>query len=300
MQTTPLTKNDYKGSPSTLCTGCGHDLISTQISNACFQLGIHPFDVAKISGIGCSSKLPAYFMSQSFAFNSMHGRMAPVATGAKLANPQLKILGISGDGDTASIGIGGFIHLIKRNVPMVYIVANNGVYGLTKGQFSPTADPHSPRKTGEIFLHDTLDLCTLSLELGCGFVARSFVGNPAQFAKVLQKAFEHPGTALIDVLSPCITFNNHNESTKSYPYLKAHEVPMAETAPFADPLQAIAAIRESYRKGEILTGLFYSQPEGPTLPEKLHSPARPLSEMGVDNLRPNQQKFEMMMEEYLA
>ena len=134
MQPTPLSKNDYKGSPSTLCTGCGHDLISTQISNACLQMGIHPFSVAKMSGIGCSSKLPAYFMSQSFAFNSMHGRMAPVTTGAKLANPQLKMIGISGDGDTASIGLGGFVHLVKRNLPMVYIVADNGVYGLTKGQ----------------------------------------------------------------------------------------------------------------------------------------------------------------------
>lgn len=299
MSSAPLTKNDYKGSPSTLCVGCGHDLISTQISNACFQLGIHPFEVAKMSGIGCSSKLPAYFMSQSFAFNSMHGRMAPVTTGAKLANPELRMLGISGDGDTASIGIGGFVHLVKRNLPLVYIVANNGVYGLTKGQFSPTADPHSPRRNGEIFLFETLDLCTLSLELGCGFVARTSVSNPVQFNMILKKAFEHSGTAVLDVLSPCITFNNHEESTKSYTYVKSHEVAMKETPPFDDPLQASVEIRKAYKNGEILTGLFYQNTESPTLPEKLACPSRPLSTYREAELRPSEKDFEAMMAEYL-
>ncbi|MBV2167737.1 MAG: hypothetical protein KUL82_03420 [Bdellovibrio sp.] len=299
MQSPSLSKNDYKGSPSTLCTGCGHDLISNQISNACFNLGIHPFEVAKMSGIGCSSKLPAYFMSQSFAFNSMHGRMAPVTTGAKLANPQLKMLGISGDGDTASIGIGGFVHLIKRNLPMVYLVANNGVYGLTKGQFSPTADPRSPRKNGEIFLFETLDVCTLSLELGCGFVARSFVGNPSQLSMILQKAFQHNGTAIIDILSPCITFNNHDESMKSYSYLKAHEVPMKEVGPFADPLAATAEIRKAYKNGEVLTGIFYENTEAATLLEKLNAPTRPLASYRETDLRPSRETFETMMAEYM-
>ncbi|NUN07109.1 MAG: 2-oxoacid:ferredoxin oxidoreductase subunit beta [Bdellovibrio sp.] len=299
MQPQNLTKNDYKGSPSTLCTGCGHDLISTQISNACFQLGIHPFEVAKMSGIGCSSKLPAYFMSQSFAFNSMHGRMAPVTTGAKLANPQLKMLGISGDGDTASIGLGGFVHLVKRNLPMVYIVADNGVYGLTKGQFSPTADPTSPRKNGELFLNDTLDICTLSLELGCGFVARTFVGNPTQLSAILQKALQHPGTAVIDILSPCITFNNHEGSTKSYTYLKAHEVPMRETPPFADPLAAVAEIRKSYKNGEVLTGIFFENTAAKTLLEKLPGPSSPLALYNADELRPSPESFESMMAQYM-
>lgn len=299
MQNSPLSKNDYKGSPSTLCTGCGHDLISNQIANVCFQLGIHPFEVAKMSGIGCSSKLPAYFMSQSFAFNSMHGRMAPVTTGAKLANPRLKMLGISGDGDTASIGIGGFAHLVKRNLPMVYIVANNGVYGLTKGQFSPTADPHSPRKNGEIFLFETLDVCTLSLELGCGFVARGFVGNPSQLSLILQKAFQHSGTAVIDILSPCITFNNHEESTKSYTYLKAHEVPMKEVPPFSDALAATAEIRKAYKDGKVLTGIFYDNPEAPTLLEKLNTTDRPLSSLTEVDLRPSCESFEKMMAQYL-
>lgn len=299
MSSPALTKNDYKGSPSTLCTGCGHDLISNQISNACFNLGIHPFEVAKMSGIGCSSKLPAYFMSQSFAFNSMHGRMAPVTTGAKLANPTLKMLGISGDGDTASIGIGGFVHLIKRNLPMVYLVANNGVYGLTKGQFSPTAEPQSPRKNGEIFLFESLDVCTLSLELGCGFVARGFVGNPSQLSMLIQKAFQHSGTAIIDILSPCITFNNHEESTKSYPYLKAHEVPMKEVAPFADPLTAIAEIRNAYKDGKVLTGLFHENKESTNLLEKLNTPLRPLASYQEEDLRPSRESFESMMAEYM-
>lgn len=299
MPSTPLTKNDYKGSPSTLCTGCGHDLISNQISNACLQLGIHPFEVAKMSGIGCSSKLPAYFMSQSFAFNSMHGRMAPVATGAKLANSDLKMLGISGDGDTASIGIGGFVHLIKRDLPLVYLVANNGVYGLTKGQFSPTAEPTSPKKNGELFLFETLDLCTLALELGCRFVARSFVGNPQQLSQILQRALQHHGTAVIDILSPCITFNNHDESTKSYAYLKAHEVSMKEVSPFTDPLLAMAEIRQAYRNGEVLTGIFYENTTGTSLLEKLKTPSRPLAFLGVAELRPSPTSFEAMMAEYM-
>jgi 2-oxoglutarate ferredoxin oxidoreductase subunit beta len=234
-------------------------------------------------------------MSQSFAFNSMHGRMAPVTTGAKLSNPKLKMLGISGDGDTASIGIGGFIHLIKRNLPMVYIVANNGVYGLTKGQFSPTADHGVQRKGGEIFLHESLDVCTLSLELGCGFVARGFVGNPLQLAAILKKAFEFDGTAVIDILSPCITFNNHDSSTKSYPYLKSHEVPMKETPPFEDALAAIREIRNGYKNGEVLTGVFIEQKQQKNLLEKLDASETAHSNLKEEDLRPNREIFDQLM-----
>ncbi|OFZ30686.1 MAG: hypothetical protein A2622_13530 [Bdellovibrionales bacterium RIFCSPHIGHO2_01_FULL_40_29] len=294
----PLTKDDYKGQPSTLCTGCGHDLISNQIISACFSLGINPLDVLKISGIGCSSKLPAYFMSKSFAFNSMHGRMAPVATGAKLVNPKMKVLGVSGDGDTASIGIGGFVHLIRKNVPMVYIVANNGVYGLTKGQFSPTADKASPTKHGELTLFESLDLCTLALELGCGFVARGFVGDAKQMVQILQAALQHSGTAFIDVLSPCVTFNNHDTSTKSYTYLKAHEVPLKITDGFNDPATATYAIKEAYKKGEVLTGVFYQNSGHKTLLETLEVSDTPLRSFNEKEMRPSQSEFEKTMAEY--
>lgn len=298
MENNKLTKEDYKGSPSTLCTGCGHDLISSQIVHACMQLGIKPSEVAKISGIGCSSKLPAYFMSQSFAFNSMHGRMAPVATGAKLAMPSLRILGISGDGDTASIGIGGFTHLVKRNLPMVYIIANNGVYGLTKGQFSPTADTRSLRKNGELFLLENFDLCTLSLELGCDFVARAYVGHANQVSEILQSAFSHNGTAVIDILSPCIAFNNHEASMKSYQYLKAHEVPIKEVSPYADRYDAISNIKNAYKDGEILTGIFYKNNIQKIYLDSLNRDNSSLSEYSEKDLRPNECTFNKMLETY--
>ncbi|MCB0413597.1 MAG: hypothetical protein KDD50_04650, partial [Bdellovibrionales bacterium] len=215
-----LSKNDYKGAESTLCTGCGHDSVTNHLISALFQLDINPHQLIKISGIGCSSKTPTYFSNASFGFNSIHGRMAPLATGAGVANRQLKVVGISGDGDTASIGIGGFAHLIRRNIPMVYIVENNGVYGLTKGQFSATADLETKGKHGEKNVFENIDLCSLAIELGCGFVARSFSGNAKELVPLIEAAFKHNGTAFIDVISPCVTFANHDGSTKSYNSLK--------------------------------------------------------------------------------
>ncbi len=220
---------DYSGGKSTLCTGCGHDSVTQHILNAYFKSGVHPHNVVKLSGIGCSSKTTAYFMNASHGFNSIHGRMAAVATGAKLANQNLKIIGISGDGDTASIGLGGFVHLIRRNVPMVYIIENNGVYGLTKGQFSATADNESLRKSShEANPFQAIDICALAIESGCEFVARSFSGDGKQLVALIQAAIEHSGTAVIDVISPCITYANHEGSTKSYDYVREHKVALQD------------------------------------------------------------------------
>ncbi|MCJ8276664.1 MAG: thiamine pyrophosphate-dependent enzyme, partial [Bdellovibrionales bacterium] len=213
-------RKSYTGKKSTLCSGCGHDSITNHLVTSLFKSSVNPYKVAKISGIGCSSKTPTYFLDKSAGFNSVHGRMAPVATGVKLANRGLKIVGVSGDGDTASIGMGGFTHLLRRNLPMVYIVENNGVYGLTKGQFSATADQGSNRKSGEINTFASIDLCSLAIEMGCGFVARSFSGDAKQLVPLLRAAMEFEGTAFIDVISPCVTFANHDGSTKSYNAVK--------------------------------------------------------------------------------
>lgn len=291
-----LSKKEYQGSPSTLCTGCGHDQITSHIVTALFELGISPYQVVKTSGIGCSSKTPAYFLGTSFGINFIHGRMAPLATGSVVANPGLIHIGISGDGDTASIGLGGFAHLVRRNVPMVYIVANNGVYGLTKGQFSATSDPGAKLKTGEVNPFETIDICTMALDLGATFVARSFSGDMKQMVALIKAAIKHKGLAVLDVISPCVTFNNHDGSTKSFSYVKAHDlrlhdlgfIPAEESiqvdmlpgdtkeVTFADGSRlllkkleedydpsdsylAIRRIHESRKKGEILTGLFYIQ-----------------------------------------
>src|SRR5689334_24156845 len=218
-----LTRNDYKGLPSTLCKGCGHDSISARIISVAYDLSINPTQLIKMSGIGCSSKTPAYFLNQSHGFNSLHGRMPSATTGALLANHTLKAIGVSGDGDTTSIGLGQFIHLVRRNVPMVYIVENNGVYGLTKGQFSATADEGQKLKTGVVNDMPPMDLCALAVELGCGFVARGFAGDPKQMVNILKAAIAHDGTCVIDVISPCVTFNNHEGSTKGYTYAKEHQ-----------------------------------------------------------------------------
>ncbi len=223
-----LTQADYKGAPSTLCDGCGHDAITAQIIKACYEAGVNPHMVAKLSGIGCSSKTPAYFLSRSHGFNAVHGRMPSVATGVSMANKQLQLLAVSGDGDTASIGIGQFVHIVRRNVPIVYIVENNGVYGLTKGQFSATAEKGAKLKTGVRNDLQSIDLCSLAIELGCGFVARSFAGDPKQLVALLKAAMSHKGTAVLDVVSPCVTFNNHEGSTKAYKYAKEHEDPLHE------------------------------------------------------------------------
>src|SRR5256885_6112848 len=217
---------DYKGGRTTLCAGCGHNAISERIIDAMFEMGVPPERVAKLSGIGCSSKSPAYFMNRSHSFNSVHGRMPSVATGAMLANRNLIALGISGDGDTASIGIAQFIHLMRRNLPMIYIIEDNGVYGLTKGQFSATADLGSVLKTGVINDLPPIDTCALAIQLGATFVARSFSGDKKQLLAMLKAAIAHNGTVMLDVISPCVTFNDHEGSTKSYKFTKDHEEPL--------------------------------------------------------------------------
>ena len=240
--------DDYKGGASTLCKGCGHDSITSSIIKACYELGIDSHHLVKLSGIGCSSKTPAYFLKNSHGFNSLHGRMATIATGVSMANKGLKAIGVSGDGDTASIGMGHFVHLIRRNVPIVYIVENNGVYGLTKGQFSATADDGSFLKTGEINNQPPIDLCALAIQLGCQFVARSFSGDPKQVVPLIEAAMAHNGTAFIDIISPCITFNDHEGSTKSNKFTREHRQPLHDLdfIPYYD--ETIA----DYKEGEKL------------------------------------------------
>src|SRR5579862_1717979 len=217
---------DYRGGKTTLCAGCGHNAISERIIDAMYEMGVQPQRVAKLSGIGCSSKTPAYFLSRSHSFNAVHGRMPSIATGAVLANRGLMALGVSGDGDTASIGIGQFAHLMRRNLPIIYIIEDNGVYGLTKGQFSATADIGSKLKTGVINDLPPIDTCALAIELGATFVGRSFSGDKKQLAAMMKAAIAHRGTVMLDVISPCVTFNDHEGSTKSYKYMKDHEEPL--------------------------------------------------------------------------
>src|SRR5271167_3991514 len=217
---------DYRGGKTTLCAGCGHNAISERIIDAMYEMGVQPERLMKLSGIGCSSKSPAYFMSRSHSFNSVHGRMPSVATGALLANRTMKALGVSGDGDTASIGVGQFVHLMRRNVPIIYVIEDNGVYGLTKGQFSATDDIGSKLKTGVINDLPPIDTCTLAIQLGATFVGRSFSGDKKQLLAMLKAALSHRGSVMIDVISPCTTFNDHEGSTKSYKYMKDHEEPL--------------------------------------------------------------------------
>src|SRR5215471_11574747 len=219
---------DYKGGKTTLCAGCGHNAISERIIDAMFEMGVKPERVAKLSGIGCSSKSPAYFMSRAHSFNAVHGRMPSVATGAVLANRGLMALGVSGDGDTASIGMGQFVHLMRRNLPLMYIIEDNGVYGLTKGQVSATADLGSKLKTGVINDLPAIDTCTLAVQLGATFVGRSFSGDKKQLLAMLKAAIAHKGTVMLDVVSPCVTFNDHEGSTKSYKYMQEHEEAITE------------------------------------------------------------------------
>src|SRR5246127_2119425 len=219
---------DYKGGKTTLCAGCGHNAISERIIDAMYEMGVHPERVAKMSGIGCSPEGPAYFMSRSHSFNSVHGRMPSVTTGAVLANRNLIALGVSGDGDSASIGIGQFVHLMRRNLPTIYIIEDNGVYGLTKGQFSATADVGSKLKTGVVNDLPPIDTCSLAIELGATFVGRSFSGDKRQLHSMLKAAIAHRGTVMLDVISPCVTFNDHEGSTKSYSYVKDHDEPLQD------------------------------------------------------------------------
>ena len=234
-----LSKTDYTGKPSTLCKGCGHDSITNAIIQSYYELAIPPHELVKFSGIGCSSKTPTYFVERGHGFNSVHGRMPSLATGAKTANHKLTTIGISGDGDTASIGMGQYCHLVRRNVDMVYIIENNGTYGLTKGQFSATADQGSKAKKGASNPFPMVDCCALAIELGATFVARSFSGDRKQMIQLLKAAHSHRGIAILDIISPCVTFNNHPGSTKSYTFAKDHDVPLHELGyvPYYDEIQ---------------------------------------------------------------
>jgi 2-oxoglutarate/2-oxoacid ferredoxin oxidoreductase subunit beta len=325
---------EYKGGKTTLCAGCGHNAISERIIDAMFEMGVKPESVAKLSGIGCSSKSPAYFMSRSHSFNSVHGRMPSLATGAMLANRNLLALGVSGDGDTASIGIGQFVHLMRRNLPIIYIIEDNGVYGLTKGQFSATADIGSKLKTGVINDLPPIDTCALAIELGATFVGRSFSGDKRQLLSMLKAAIAHHGTVMLDVVSPCVTFNDHDGSTKSYKYMKDHEEPLQDInfvphfediAVDYDPgsmlevtmhdgsrlrlrkleenydptnrIDAIHRLLEAHEKQEVLTGVFYVNPKAPSFVEMLNMTDQPLATLPESVTRPSREVLEQCMEE---
>ncbi len=322
-------KKEYEGALSTLCAGCGHDSISAAIIQACFELSIPPHRIAKISGIGCSSKTPTYFLANSHGFNSVHGRMPSVATGAVMANKDLTYIGVSGDGDTASIGMGQFAHVVRRNLNMVYIVMNNGCYGLTKGQDSATADVGSIGKAGVATQFSSIDLAGLALELGAGFVARSFSGDKEQLIPLIKAGISHEGFALIDVLSPCVTFNNTTTSTKSYSYVRDHMgstsiadfVPekteiTAAVAPGenkyiemhdgslihlsslaagwdpSDRLSAINAIHKANAKGEVLTGLLFVDERQPEVHKLLNTCDTPLNALSREELMPGMEVLE--------
>jgi len=329
-----LTVLDYRGGKTTLCAGCGHNAISERIIDAMYEMGVPPERVIKPSGIGCSSKSPAYFMSRSHSFNAVHGRMPSVATGAVLANHRLIALGVSGDGDTASIGIGQFVHLMRRNLPIIYIIEDNGVYGLTKGQFSATADLGSKLKTGVINDLPPIDTCALAISLGATLVGRSFSGDKKQLHSMLKAAIAHKGTVMLDVVSPCVTFNDHEGSTKSYKYMKDHEEPLQDidfvpsfeeinveydegtTVEVTmhdgsrlrlrkleedyDPTNRINAIRrlgEAHEKNEVLTGVFYVNPQAPNFMEMLNVTEQSLATLPESATRPGREVLEQVMEE---
>ncbi|MDE3105811.1 MAG: 2-oxoacid:ferredoxin oxidoreductase subunit beta [Acidobacteriota bacterium] len=324
---------DYRGGKTTLCAGCGHNAISERIIDACYEMGVQPERLMKLSGIGCSSKSPAYFMSRSFSFNSVHGRMPSVATGAMLANSTMKALGVSGDGDTASIGVGQFVHLMRRNLPMVYIVENNGVYGLTKGQFSATADLGSKLKTGVINDLPPIDICALAIQLGATFVGRSFSGDKKQLLTMLKAALSHKGTVLLDVISPCVTFNDHEGSTKSYKYMQEHEEAISEVGfvPHfqeidveydpgttinvemhdgsqlrlrklhedfdpTDPVAATSALMAAHANQEVLTGIFYIDTQKPSFTELLNLVDEPLGTLPEERVRPKPAVLDEVMQ----
>jgi 2-oxoglutarate ferredoxin oxidoreductase subunit beta len=323
-----LTHRDYEGAMSTLCAGCGHDSITAAIIEACFELDLPAHRVAKVSGIGCSSKAPTYFLDRSHGFNGVHGRMPSVATGANLANRELVYIGVSGDGDTASIGFGQFAHAVRRRLDMVYIVMNNGCYGLTKGQFSATNDKSSPSKKGEANPFAAIDLCQMAIQLGAGFVARSFSGDKRQLVPLIMAAIGYRGFAFLDVVSPCVTFNNHPASTKSYDYVRAHNqaidrldfVPeeqeitadYAEGTTLAVPLHggsrvvlhkleesydprdadgALMTIRKSAARGEVTTGLLYIDEDQQDLHAVLATVDRPLNAIPMAELCPGPTKL---------
>lgn len=330
-----FTHRDYEGSISTLCAGCGHDSISAALIQACYELSIEPHRVAKLSGIGCSSKTPDYFLGNSHGFNSVHGRMPSVLTGANLANRDLIYLGVSGDGDSASIGLGQFAHCVRRGVNMVYVCENNGVYGLTKGQFSATADKGSKSKAGGFNSDSPIDLVSLALVLGASFVARSFSGDKKQLVPLLKAAISHKGPAILDVISPCVQFNNHPGSTKSYDFVRAHNeavnrldymppkaeividhepgtvevvtqhdgsvIRLAKLHPTYDPSNraaALAYLQERENAGEVVTGLLYVDPEAEDLHANLNTVDTPLNRLSEKELCPGSAKLAALNASY--
>ena len=327
---------DYNGNKSTLCAGCGHNAISERIIEACFEMGVEPHRVAKLSGIGCSSKSPAYFLRTAYGVNSLHGRMPSIATGAMLANRNLIAMGVSGDGDTASIGVGQFVHLMRRNMPLIYIIEDNGVYGLTKGQVSATADIGSKLKTGVVNDLPPIDTCALAIQLGATYVARSFSGDKRQLLALLKGALAHKGTSMLDVISPCVTFNDHEGSTKSYSYVKDHDEPLADVSfvPYFedisvdydpgstmditmhdgshillrkleesyDPTNKVEALRlltESHDRGEVITGLFYVNTKQENFLTLLNVVDEPLATLPESKVRPSKEALDEVMHELM-
>lgn len=330
-----LTTQDYQGGTSTLCAGCGHNSVTSQIIAACYDLSLDPRQVVKMSGIGCSSKTPAYFLNRSFGFNTLHGRMPSVSTGVALANRTVMPIGVSGDGDTGSIGLGQFKHMMRRNVPIVYIVENNGVYGLTKGQHSATADIGQNLKYAGTNELPPIDICVEALAADCGFVARSFAGDAKQVRELLKAAMSFEGTAVIDIISPCVTFNNQDDSTKSYGYgkqneeriqditfiqsydevqvdyepgseqmVKLHDGPMIKLRKLDrdyDPTnrwQAIELMEQSRLKNEFVTGLIYINENRPTLQQTMQLIDTPLAYQDDAQLRPSREAFARVMAEF--
>ncbi|MBK9165846.1 MAG: 2-oxoacid:ferredoxin oxidoreductase subunit beta [Bryobacterales bacterium] len=324
----------YKGSKTTLCAGCGHNAISERLVECFYEMNIEPWMVSKFSGIGCSSKSPAYFLNLAHGFNGVHGRMPALATGAVLANRNIIGLGVTGDGDTASIGIGQFMHLLRRNLPFIYVIEDNGVYGLTKGQFSATADLGSKLKTGVINDLPPFDCCALALEWGATFVARSFSGDKRQLVAILKAAIAHNGLAIIDVISPCTTFNDHEGSTKSYSYIKEHDEPLHELdfVPHfediqveipegsshdvrmhdgsllrikklgrdydpTDKMSALRVLHEAAEAGEVVTGVLYVNTQKPTLLDMINMVDEPLATLPTERVRPSREALETVMEE---
>jgi 2-oxoglutarate ferredoxin oxidoreductase subunit beta len=330
-----LTSSDYEGAVSTLCAGCGHDSVTAAIIQAVFELNIEPHMLAKMSGIGCSSKTPTYFVSQSHGFNSVHGRMPSVTTGANVANGDLMYIGVSGDGDSLSIGIGQFAHAIRRNVNMCYVIENNGVYGLTKGQFSASADIGSKPKKGEPNNQEPIDPVSTALSLGATYIARSFSGDKEQLVPLLKGALMHRGFALVDIISPCVTFNDHEGSTKSYAHTRQfyHQVIDVDYIPPAKEIKAAYAegeampiemhdgstivlrkvdkdydltsrasvfqyLREHSNAGEIMTGLLYLDESQAEMHELMENIDTPLSKLPLENLNPGSNELKKLQNRY--
>ena len=331
-----LSKSDYGGQPSTLCKGCGHNSIANQIIQVAFELSLQPWEIVKLSGIGCSSKSPAYFLGMSHGFNALHGRMPSIGTGALMANHELKAIGVSGDGDTGSIGMGQFKHLARRNVRMVYVVENNGVYGLTKGQFSATAEEgHRLKYAGENPF-PPIDICSEAIVAGCGFVARSFAGDAKQVRELLKAALSHRGTAVLDIISPCVAFNNDDTSHKSYKWGMQNERALQELGYIAerqeitiddydpgeqqvvelhdgsflqlrkveedydpsDRAGALTRLRKAEDQDEFITGLLYYDPDRPNLSETEHLPETPLVKLPPSTLRPSADALASVLNRY--